>query len=179
MGREKTVPILLSPLWLQRIFRGVFGRPAELRNSHLNIAQSTICCLLDRRGLSRHCRPHTKMPSQLGLVGKLKSSFATELGRVDPAKHCSGTRRPPDPHPPTSFSSHFPHHYLSLIASSCRHLPPEDDRRRRPSRPRQLAPRKRHLTPAPSSSPRIPSRLPTSSRRGRPSWQRQLTSSMP
>jgi hypothetical protein len=144
------------------------------------------------------------MPSQPGPVGKLKSSFATELGRVDPAKHCSGTRRPPRPPHPTSFSSHFPHLCLSLISSSSRHLPPKDDavgapagrgssrpgkgtsrwhphplpgslllslaaravgapdgkgslRHRCPSLQRQLAPsvpRKRHLAPAPSSSPR-------------------------
>jgi hypothetical protein len=62
---------------LRSTTKGVFGRPGELRFSHLTLDFSTSCCLVGRVGLTGHCPPRTKNASQPCPGAKLKSSFST------------------------------------------------------------------------------------------------------
>jgi hypothetical protein len=61
----------------------MFGRPGEPRNSQ---PHPTFYCLLGWVGCVGHCPLHTKRAPQSCPVAKPDSSFATQLGRVHPAR---------------------------------------------------------------------------------------------
>jgi hypothetical protein len=86
----------------------VFARLAQPRDSQLNLAECSICCLVGRLGATQHCPPHAKRA--LSQAEKRSSNRASHLVQADsiPIKHCSWPCAPRPP-PAALSPTHFPH----------------------------------------------------------------------
>jgi hypothetical protein len=89
--------------------KGVFGRLGELRYSHLNLAQPTICCLLGQLVISALPKSYKKwLSARPDCEAQIELHTSPKLTPYpqNTVDWYRGTPRPP----PASFSpSHFPH----------------------------------------------------------------------